>query len=241
MSEAFVRLSRKFFDNFLWNEPRSFSRAEAWLDLVRSSAYEEQRRLVAGEVVQLPRGGVVASERFLCTRWKWSRTKVRAFINLLTKNGMIMIPQKDHKNTVFILCNYEKYNPQKDQGSDHRKTTEEPVKIPQEDQSKEIEEGNKTNKKIRKPRVGSVASSKPSIEEMGAFAVSLGFPLSDGEALFYTLDGKGWKGVVNWQSTFHNYRLNNWLASQKNGNGTRQPTKPQSEQAQAWLDKLTPQ
>ncbi len=77
-------------------------------------------------------------------------------------------------------------------------------------------EADKKNMK-RAPRAGSCASSKPSIEEMSDFAIQQKFPGTDGEALYHALNGKGWRGVKNWQSTFHCYRLNGWLASQKNG------------------------
>lgn len=129
MSEGFVAIGRSFFKNFLWTEEREFSRAEAWLDLVSSCAYQPQKKIVAGELVEVPRGGIVASERFLSDRWKWSRTKVRAFLALLVSEEMIR-PEKNHRNTVFFLCNFEKYNPQKnhppDQGKDRRGTSEEP-------------------------------------------------------------------------------------------------------------------
>ena len=126
MADApFLRLARKTFENFLWKEERAFSRFEAWLDLVQSSAYEPQKRLIAGELIDVPRGGIVASERFLSNRWKWSRTKVRAFLDLLLKEGMIK-PDKNHRQSVFLLCNFDKYNPQKNHQTDQRGTSEEP-------------------------------------------------------------------------------------------------------------------
>lgn len=136
---GFLPVSRKFFKNFLWQEERTYSRAEAWLDLVQASAYEPQKHLVAGELVEVPRGGIVASERFLCDRWKWSRTKVRAFLDLLVKEGMIS-PQKNHRNTVFLLSNFGKYNQQKNHQSDRRETSERPPGN-QIEESKEGEKG----------------------------------------------------------------------------------------------------
>ena len=144
--DGFLRLSRRFFKHFLWAEGRTYSKAEAWLDLVAQCAYEPQKRIVAGELVHVPRGGVVASERYLATRWKWSRTKIRAFFDLLEKEGMILIPPKDHRISSISLCNFDKYNPQKDRGSDHRKATERPLTRPPKDQIQEEEEGKDVKK-----------------------------------------------------------------------------------------------
>jgi hypothetical protein len=134
---GFLPLNRRFFRNFLWMEERVFSRAEAWIDLVQTSAYEPQKKLVCGELIEVPRGGIVASERFLSIRWKWSRTKVRAFLDLLVSQNMIQ-PEKNHRNTVFLLCNFDKYNPQKNHPPDRRGTTGEPPGN-QSKEGKEIE------------------------------------------------------------------------------------------------------
>ena len=124
---GFLRLGRGFFDSFLWAERRAYSKAEAWLDIVAQCPYKPQKRLVAGELVEVPRGGFVASERYFSGRWMWSRTKVRSFLALLEQEKMILKkPQKDHRNTTFLLCNYDKYNPPKDHEPDHWKTSERP-------------------------------------------------------------------------------------------------------------------
>lgn len=135
--DGFLRLSRRFFKHFLWAEGRTYSKAEAWLDMIAQCAYEPQKRLVAGELMSVPRGGVIASERYLSNRWKWSRNKVRAFLDLLASEGMILIPQKDHRSTAVLLCNFDKFNPQKDRRQDRKRTTEGPLK----DQIQEEEEG----------------------------------------------------------------------------------------------------
>jgi hypothetical protein len=118
---GFVRLSRRFFKHFLWTERRSYSKAEAWLDIVALCAYEPQKRLIAGELVEIPRGGFVASERYLSDRWMWSRTKVRAFLDLLLSENMLVQPQKDHQETMLLLSNEDGSEPQKVQQLDQRK------------------------------------------------------------------------------------------------------------------------
>lgn len=158
---GFIRLSRGFFNNFLWAERRAYSKAEAWLDIVAQCPYEPLKRLVAGELVEVPRGGFVASERYFSDRWMWSRTKVRSFLALLEQEKMILKkPQKDHRNTTFLLCNYDKYNPPKDHEPDHWKTTERPV----EDQIEE--DKNIINKYKTRARTCAYGAKTPTLDEV---------------------------------------------------------------------------
>lgn len=114
-------LSRAYFDHAFWEEPRAYSRAEAWLDFVRMAAWRTHRRMIGGAMIEIPRGGIVAAERFLSDRWMWSRTKVRAFVDLLSDAQMIK-REKDQGISLFLLCNYERFNTPKDR----EKTEEEP-------------------------------------------------------------------------------------------------------------------
>jgi hypothetical protein len=63
--------------------------------------------------------------------------------------------------------------------------------------------------------------SKPTIEEVMAFAESLGLPASDGEATYYKWEGNGWKNgsnpVKDWKATIRSWKAGGFLPSQKNG------------------------
>jgi hypothetical protein len=115
--DGFLMLGRSVFRHALWREDRVFSRAEAWLDLLQSAAIAPGDRLIAGHVVGIPRGGIVASVRFLSDRWKWSNTTVCLFLDLLQGERMIT-REKRQGVTVISLCNYDKYNPPKRQRGD---------------------------------------------------------------------------------------------------------------------------
>ena len=88
-NQGFIKLSRKYFDNFLWKEPRVYSKAEAWLDLIESARFEASTEIINNRVIEVHRGEIPASRRFLEERWKWGSTKVANFIDILTKKGMI--------------------------------------------------------------------------------------------------------------------------------------------------------
>ena len=112
--EGYIKLSRKFFSNDMWNEARTFSSCEAWLDLIQSARFEATPRMesIGGREVSYTRGQYPASISFLMKRWKWSEKKVRYFLSKLKKQGMITTCNQQGM-TVITLCNYDEYNPVK--------------------------------------------------------------------------------------------------------------------------------
>ena len=42
--KGFIKLSRRFFSNIMWNEARTFSSCEAWLDLIQSARFDATPR-----------------------------------------------------------------------------------------------------------------------------------------------------------------------------------------------------
>lgn len=232
---GFIRLSRGFFNNFLWAERRAYSKAEAWLDIVAQCPYEPQKRLVAGELVEVPRGGFVASERYFSGRWMWSRTKVRSFLALLEQEKMILKkPQKDHRNTTFLLCNYDKYNPPKDHEQDHWKTSERPV----EDQIEE--DKNIINKYKTRARTCAYGTQTPTLDEVLSAAHAAGVEKSDAEAFFNAVESRpltpegGWTlkdgqpmNMDKWQyamKAYSNSMTRNKIT--RNNNHAKHPSKP---------------
>ena len=110
---GYIKLSRKYFNNFLWNEKRKFSKAEAWLDLiqlVRYDATNNGKKLVNGKLIEWKRGEFPASSRYLNERWNWSGpSQVKRFLDLL-KNEDMIATRVEQGETVITLCNYDSYN-----------------------------------------------------------------------------------------------------------------------------------
>lgn len=109
--EGYIKLSRKFFSNDLWNEARTFSSCEAWLDLIQSARFEATPRMesIGGREVSYTRGQYPASIRFLSKRWRWTERKVRTFLAYLKRENMITLSQKQGMN-VITLVKYNDYN-----------------------------------------------------------------------------------------------------------------------------------
>lgn len=109
----YITINRRLFKHPFWEEKRSYSRFEAWLDLCQSARFEitEARRLIDGKLVVWYRGEIPASLRFLAERWDWSKNKVDHFLKMLESEKMITKrTAQGTSQTIITLCNYDSYN-----------------------------------------------------------------------------------------------------------------------------------
>jgi hypothetical protein len=108
MSERGVfALDRGWFDHPQFaDEP--FTEREAWAWLIAEAAWRTRKRRVGSIVVELKRGQLAASIRFLAERWKWSKSRVERFLKRL-KTGTMIGTDTGTGVLVITLCNYDKY------------------------------------------------------------------------------------------------------------------------------------
>jgi len=109
----FIPISRTLFKHPFWLEQRSYSRFEAWLDMLAMARYEHSdfKTLIGNNIIVYNRGQLLASLRYLAARWKWSKCKVDNFMKLLEHEGMITRKTVTTTgNTVITICNYDVYN-----------------------------------------------------------------------------------------------------------------------------------
>jgi len=101
------RLNRSIFDNELWLiEP--FDKCRAWIDMIGNANYEDGSIFIRGNEVKVKRGQLAWGERFMANRWKWSRNKVRGYMQYLSKRQQI-VPQNNNVISLYTIVNYEKY------------------------------------------------------------------------------------------------------------------------------------
>ena len=137
--QGFIKLNRGFFDNFLWNEARTYSKAEAWLDLIQMARFEASTEIIGGKVIELQRGEIPASRRYLELRWTWGSTKVSNFLKMLTDFKMIKQSLKSGQTTILLL-NFGVYNDMQTRDkpeANQRQTRDKP----EANQNKELQEG----------------------------------------------------------------------------------------------------
>ncbi len=123
--EGWIKLHRQLLDNPLWS-CEVFSRGQAWVDLLMLANFERSFFYKRGVKIEVDRGQVARSEVELADRWRWSRTKVRSFLNDLEKEQQI-IQQKTNITQIVEIINYEYYQQEKQQTGQQknsRKTAE---------------------------------------------------------------------------------------------------------------------
>ncbi len=102
---TFFTVDRKLLGSELWLS-ESFTKAQAWVDLIGRASYED------GDLTK--RGQLLISERDLAKRWKWTRGRVRWFLQGLERNGMIVrtsqrTTSQPTRGTTVTIKNYDKY------------------------------------------------------------------------------------------------------------------------------------
>lgn len=90
-----------------------FQRADyylAWSILLMEAAYKEDKKIVGSTLVNLKRGQLIGSVRYLKKAFGWkSNDKVSRFVALLESDGMIRT-ENGQGITVITVCNYDTYN-----------------------------------------------------------------------------------------------------------------------------------
>ena len=106
-----MKLSRRLFDNKIWQAAREFSECEAWIDLIQSARFEASptTSFIGGCQVTWTRGQYPASIRFLSKKWGRPERWVRRVLKAFKAEGMITINNASGVN-IITLVNYEKYN-----------------------------------------------------------------------------------------------------------------------------------
>ena len=105
--EGWIKIHRKILNDPLYfAEP--FTRMQAFLDLVLIATRQQVSFFKRGIKITVERGQIVKSENEFAERWKWSRGKVRRFLDGL-ENGHKIVQQKSRLCNCISIVNYDKY------------------------------------------------------------------------------------------------------------------------------------
>ena len=124
MTQGWIKLHRKITEHWLYQEKRTFSKFEAWQDLLLHTNHAPNKFIIKGELISLDAGQSARSQVTLATTWNWSRKKVSNFLKLIEKDQMISL--KTTKNTSIItIVNWQTYqeNDQKKSSQTNTKST----------------------------------------------------------------------------------------------------------------------
>ena len=145
--EYYIPISRRIFEHPFWCEDRVFSRFEAWLDIVQSARFEDTKQPIGNRFIEVKRGQMLVSLRFLAGRWQWSTKKVNSFLDLLIQDKMIIKETpKETGQTVITICNYDKYNFISQELETEKKQQGNTKETARKQQGNKINKDNKENK-----------------------------------------------------------------------------------------------
>lgn len=112
---GFIAMQREALDHPLLQDGERF---RAWFWLISNASWKPTRTRIKGEIIDLQRGELSFSVRFLAERWGWSKSKVDRFLADLRAESMIETRSKTgttagHKagqgQSIITICNYGKY------------------------------------------------------------------------------------------------------------------------------------
>lgn len=93
--------------------PEPFTEREAWIWMIGEAAFKPYSKRVGVIRVELRRGQLAHSLRFMAERWKWSETRVRRFLAKLKgsppASDALIDAATDAGLTVVTICKYDAY------------------------------------------------------------------------------------------------------------------------------------
>ncbi|SEG61203.1 hypothetical protein [Bosea lathyri] len=109
MSERGVfAVDRGIWEHPTLAEPGPYSLREAWIWLLSQAAWKPHRKRVGSATIEIGRGQVAHSYRFISEAWGWKLGKVQRFLGRLKTDTMIDT-RSDTGVLVISICNYDKY------------------------------------------------------------------------------------------------------------------------------------
>ena len=107
MDKGWVSIHRKILKNPILKMNRSYSRFEAWIYLLLRATYNNQKVVLGSDIYELKSGEILTSQKKLCKQFKWGNSRLRTFLKLLQKDGMINV-KTNSKLTHLTILNYNK-------------------------------------------------------------------------------------------------------------------------------------
>lgn len=108
MAYGWISIHRKIQQSDIWLDKEPFDKRSAWIDLIMMANHEDRQVMFNGKFIEVKRGEKITSLKQLSERWRWSRSKVKRFLNLLESGSMIELKTKQ-RYTSYKVVNYNVY------------------------------------------------------------------------------------------------------------------------------------
>lgn len=108
MAEGWIKLYRKLRENKYWLEPRRFSKAEAWIDILLMASHKDVEFILGNITIYLKKGQLLRSQVKLAEKWGWNRETVNNYLKMLKRDGQIDY-KTSNKYTIITVLNWSNY------------------------------------------------------------------------------------------------------------------------------------
>lgn len=114
MDRGYIAIWRKIVEHPFAKEKRTFSKYEAWIDILMTVRYSKKPEdVVMGmTVLKCNYAESLKSIPTWARRWGWSESKVRRYFKLLENLGQI-VTKSEGKTTRITVLNYSQYDPKR--------------------------------------------------------------------------------------------------------------------------------
>ena len=102
-----VNISRELWDDTAFADD-VFSEREAWVWMISEASWKPRTKRVGDYIVDLGRGQLAHSTRFMAETWKWTHSKARRYLERLEKLKLIS-RETGTGVSVVTICNYDIY------------------------------------------------------------------------------------------------------------------------------------
>lgn len=102
---GWIKLHRQLLDNWIMTEPEALS---MWIRFLLEANHETKKKMLNGSLVEIKRGQLLFGLEAFSSRSGISIAKLRRFLKLLEKDGMIN-RQKTSKYSIITIASYESY------------------------------------------------------------------------------------------------------------------------------------
>lgn len=148
---GWIKIHRSIQDHWLYKEKRSYSKFEAWTDILLTVNFTEGKTIIKGKVYEIARGESILSLESWSLRWGWDKSKVRRFLNMLQKDNMVSI-ESDNITTRLKVCKYDDYQDKRNANEPQKKRKRNADEI-QTTPIKEREERKEEKEPQRQPKL----------------------------------------------------------------------------------------
>lgn len=105
---GWIKLHRSIQDHWLLKDTRTYTKLEAWIDILLEANHSERKCLIKEQLITVGRGESINSLDTWAMRWGWNKSKVRRFLKLLESDSMIELIANP-KTTHLKICKYDTY------------------------------------------------------------------------------------------------------------------------------------